>query len=405
MGVLPQGSRAAIAFALVAVLAAGATASAVRPVGPVMLPSTRAGEGPPVPRTPGGPGCVERTLARLDLAQRVGQLFIGAVDGTSPTNVQLNQVRRHHLGGVIIMGTNVRGVRTTRALSELVNAQATNTDGVRLWIATDQEGGEIQRLTGPGFSTIPRAQRQSRLDPRALEHAARTWGTELWNAGVNLNLAPVLDTVPTELHRVNRPIGRLGRQYGSTPEAVGERGLAFVRGMRTAHVQSSVKHFPGLGRARGNTDFEADVVDPVTGRGDAILEPFHAAKAEGIPMIMVSLARYPRIDPANIGVFSPTVLRDMIRGDLGYPGVVISDDLGIAAAVREMPPGERVVRFLAAGGDVVLTVRDVLVPAMIAAVVRRANTDPAFRDHVLAATRRVLVAKDAAGLLPCRPAS
>lgn len=266
----------------------------------------------------------------------MGQLFIGGVDGTAPTNVQLNMIRRHHLGGVILMGDNTGGVRATRAVTALINAQATTTAGVRLWVATDQEGGAIQRLSGPGFSAIPSARRQSRLHPYALERRARIWGTELWNAGVNLNLAPVMDTVPAELGRANRPVGRFGRQYGATPREVTERGMAFIRGMRAARIQTGVKHFPGLGRVRGNTDFEADVADTRTTRGDAVLEPFRAAGTEGVPMIMVSLARYPRIDPVNIAAFSPTTLRGMIRGDLRYTGVIVSDDLGIAATVRDL---------------------------------------------------------------------
>lgn len=405
MGVAPPAVRRAVpAVLLLSALAGTVTASAVRPVGTVALPGAWAA-GPPVPGSPGGPGCVERTLARLSLPQRVGQLFIGAVDGTAPTNAQLNMIRRHHLGGVIMMGDNTGGVRATRAVTALVDAQASTTGGVRLWIATDQEGGAIQRLSGPGFSTIPSARRQSRLDPYALERRARVWGAELWSAGVNLNLAPVMDTVPAGLGRANRPIGRFGRQYGATPRAVGERGMAFVRGMRAAHIQTSVKHFPGLGRVRGNTDLEADVVDTVTRAGDPALEPFRAAGAGTgtgeAPMIMVSLARYPRIDPANIAAFSPATLRGMIRGDLRYRGVIVSDDLGVAAAVGDVPAGSRAVRFLEAGGDVVLTVKDALVPTMTAAVVRRAGEAPAFREHVTAAARRVLTAKDAAGLLPC----
>jgi beta-N-acetylhexosaminidase len=399
--VMSSGGRWAVPAAVLGVLATALTASVVLPTGPVALPSATAGGSPSAPRPPGGTACVERTLARLDLRQRVGQLFIGGVDGTAPTSAQLSMIRGHRLGGVIMMGTNTSGVRATRAVTAMLNAQATTTGGVRLWVSTDQEGGAIQRLTGPGFSAIPSARRQSRLDPAALEREARVWGAQLWSAGANLNLAPVLDTVPAGLGPANRPIGRFGRQYGATPGKVAGGGAAFLRGMRAAHVQTSAKHFPGLGRVRGNTDLERDVADTVTTRDDAALEPFRAAARADVPMIMVSSARYTQIDPHRIAVFSPVVMRDMIRGDLRYRGVIVSDDLGIAASVRGLPPGERAVRFLAAGGTVVISVKHTAVAPMIAGVLGRARRDPAFRAHVTSAARAVLTTKDTAGLLPC----
>lgn len=424
-----RAARSVLVTSLLAALAAVSTAGIALPTRPIALPDPREGDAPPTWLPPGDHGCVRRTLVALDLPQRIGQLFIAGVDGAVPSHAQLSMITHYRLGGVILMGESTGGVRATRAVTKLINAQATTTGGVRLWIAVDQEGGAIQRLTGPGFSTMPSARRQGRLAASALERMARAWGTELWNAGANLNLAPVLDTVPPHMERGNRPIGRFGRQYGETPRQITDSGMAFVRGMRAAGVQTSAKHFPGLGRVRGNTDFEADVVDPVTTRDDAALEPFRAltgggaageapggdanredgedARGEGgagagrVDMIMVSSARYPRIDPANPAVFSPTVLRGMIREDLRYRGVVVSDDLGLAAAVRAMPPGERAVRFLAAGGDVVLTVKHTAIPAMVAAVSRRAVADPAFRALVDRAAERVLTAKNAAGLLPC----
>ena len=87
-----------------------------------------------------------------------------------------------------------------------------------------------------------------------LRSRARTWGDQLHQAGINLNLAPVLDTVPAELGRDNRPVGYYHREYGHTPNAVASHGTAFAAGMRAAEVQPVAKHFPGLGRVRANTD-------------------------------------------------------------------------------------------------------------------------------------------------------
>ncbi|CAA9271214.1 MAG: beta-glycosyl hydrolase [uncultured Blastococcus sp.] len=124
------------------------------------------------------------------------------------------------------------------------------------------------------------------------------------------------------------------------------------------------------------------------------------ARSPADPFVMVSSATYPRIDPAEQAAFSPVVVTELLRERLGFEGVVISDDLGDARAVRDVPPGERAVRFLAAGGTLVLTVDAELVPGMVAAVLARDAADPAFAAIVDDAVRTALLAKDGAGLVP-----
>ena len=170
--------------------------------------------------------------------------------------------------------------------------------------------------------------------------------------------------------------------------------------MRAAGIDTTAKHFPGLGRVVGNTDDTADVVDNVTTPHDSYLDPFGAAVKAGTPFVMVSLATYTKIDPNHLAVFSPTIIKGILRDDLGFRGVVISDSLG-AAAVASIPPATRGTDFIAAGGDMIISN---LIPAavgMAQGISARAATDPAFRALVDAATLRVLEAKNAAGLLPC----
>jgi beta-N-acetylhexosaminidase len=169
--------------------------------------------------------------------------------------------------------------------------------------------------------------------------------------------------------------------------------------MAAGGVMSVAKHFPGLGRVTGNTDFTSDVVDNVTTATDPYLSSFRAAIGAKVPMVMVALATYTRIDPSQLAVFSPTVMK-LLRS-FGFGGVIVSDDLGEAAAVQAIAPGTRAVRFLTAGGDLI-TSQD-LGPAeqMAAAVLARAEGNAAFRTTVDAAAQRVLTAKQAAGLLPC----
>ena len=127
-------------------------------------------------------------------------------------------------------------------------------------------------------------------------------------AGVNLDLAPVADVVPPGKDATNAPIGQLKREYGHDPSTAASHVTAFIAGMKQAGVATTAKHFPGLGRVVGNTDFTGDVVDSVTTRNDPYLAPFAAAVGAGVPFVMVSLATYTQIDPDHLAVFSPAVI-------------------------------------------------------------------------------------------------
>ncbi len=175
-----------------------------------------------------------------------------------------------------------------------------------------------------------------------------------------------------------------------------------MRGLSDGGVAATVKHFPGLGRVRANTDTTAGVTDAITRRHDPYLEPFRAAIEADAPFVMMSSARYTRLDPRQPAAFSPYVVGRMLRGDLGFDGVVISDDLARARQVARFPPAERALRFIGAGGDVVLTVDPAPLPAMYRAVLGKARRNADFRAQVRASALRVLTAKQEQGLLPKR---
>jgi len=328
-------------------------------------------------------------------AQRVGQLFMVGASSQGPDAATMQAIRVDHVGSVILTDTSQRGVGEIAAISRGLQHAAGNT--AKLFIATDQEGGEVQRLQGPGFDTIPSATQQGTMPPAQLRADARRWGAQLRAAGVNLNLAPVVDIVPAGTP--NAPIGAMFRQFGSDPATVAAHGIALAQGLADAGIDATSKHFPGLGRVTDNTDTSAGVNDHITTRHDAFLAPFAAAIKAGVPFVMMATADYIRIDPAHPAAFSPTIVTGMLRGDLGFRGVVISDDLGGAAQVAAYSPAARALDFIAAGGDVVLTVNSAQIPEMTAAVLSAAKADPRFRAEVDAAALRVLTAKQARGLL------
>lgn len=365
---------------------------------------------PPVPPPTARPSttkpqadCVTRTINAMSVRQRVGQLFMTAVSSTGMTTSQANALTAGRVGSVFLMGHTNAGTAAVRAVTDRVRTLAPAVLGSRvgMFVSTDQEGGQVQVLAGPGFSSIPSAVTQGGWSTTRLRSNAALWGRQLRTAGANMDLAPVADTVPPDLVDVNQPIGRLSRYYGTDPSSVAAHSTAFLNGMQQAGVAPTIKHFPGLGRVIGNTDLSRNVVDSVTTRTDPYLQPFRSGIQAGTPFVMISNAIYARIDPAHQAAFSPTVIRTVLRGSLGFRGVVISDDLGQAVAVTDRSPARRALDFLLAGGNLVLTVVPSDIAPMTSAVVSRLPGDAALRTAVNDSLRRVLTAKQNAGLLTC----
>jgi len=346
--------------------------------------------------------CATRVLAGMTEEQRIGQLFLLGLANDQLGAAEMNAIRSYHLGSVWFVEQSTAGVAAIRAVADSVQGLATadTTASVGFFVAANQEGGIIQSLSGPGFSTIPSALDQGAIDPATLRSRAALWGRELASAGVNLNFAPVLDVVPPGTDAQNAPIGALRRGYGHDPATVSAHAIAFMRGMGDAGIATTGKHFPGLGRVTGNTDFTS-AVDDVTTANDAYLSPFRDAVAAGIPMVMVALAKYQQIDPAELAVFSPTVMRQMLRVSLGFSGVVVSDDLGATVAVANIPAADRAINFLNAGGDLIISKTVAPANAMAAAIATRVSSDAAFKARVDDAALRVIRAKMTFGLVRC----
>ncbi|MEP6807120.1 MAG: glycoside hydrolase family 3 N-terminal domain-containing protein [Chloroflexota bacterium] len=335
-------------------------------------------------------------------AQRIGQLFMIGLTDDHLDVADSQAIAAFHYGSVLFAKRTAVGVASLRAVSDAVQARATlsATHGVRFFIAANQEGGLVEALSGPGFATIPSALSQGAMSTTQLTALATRWGRELRAAGVNLDLAPVADVVAPGTDAQNAPIGALDREFGHDAADVAGSVAAFIAGLRAGGVGTTAKHFPGLGRVLGNTDFTQSVVDSVTTRHDPYLQPFARAIRAGVPFVMISLATYERIDPNHLAAFSNIVINRMLRGDLGFRGVVISDSLG-ATAVRSLSPGTRAIDFLDAGGDMIVLNQLDQAITMARAVAALATAHDWFRARVYNAAWHVLRAKEAAGLLQC----
>ncbi|POX68614.1 beta-N-acetylhexosaminidase [Microbacterium sp. Ru50] len=350
---------------------------------------TATGPAPPTPTA--SPG----RAAALGLEGCVGQVLMVGTPVDTVSSDAAAAIRDRGVGGLFLHGRSSSGVEATAALVAQFRDLAPE-GSPKLWVATDQEGGEVQVLSGPGFDEMPYAVRQADLGPDALRAAATTWGAQLAAAGIDVNLAPVADIVTSADTRLdNPPIGALGRQYGYDEQTVAAGAGAFADGMRASGVLPTFKHFPGLGRVDANTDYTAEVLDTVVSAESPDVDVYRALTASGPSIVMVGTARYQNIDPDHPAAFSSAVL-DLLRDRVGFDGVVITDDLSAAAAAEIVAPGDRAVEALSAGVDIVLASADpTVLPAMYDAVLSRAESDAAFAERVDESCGRVLAAKDA----------
>jgi beta-N-acetylhexosaminidase len=345
--------------------------------------------------------CTDSMLRNLSLEDRVGQIVMIGTPVANPQDA-LKTIIRYRIGGVFLAGrSSASAAELKQAISQL-GVAGRESNGIALHFGVDQEGGKVQTLSGADFPTIPNAVTQGGWDQATLRDKTTDWAKRLRDIGITIDLAPVADTVPTDVGDANPPIGALDRQFGANPTEVADDIATVVQAAQAAGILTTLKHFPGLGRVRANTDTSANARDDTATTSDPFLQPFAKGISAGTAAVMISSALYPKLDPNNIAAFSTPIITGLLREQMGFTGLVMSDDLGAAKAVTSVPVGDRAVRFIRAGGDLVLTVRLGDAGPMTDALIATAKSSTAFAARVAEAAGRVLRSKLKAGLLHCR---
>lgn len=338
--------------------------------------------------------------AALSLEQAAGQLvLLGVPAGTGLPS----SLAEHGAGGIFLLQV-WRSAEEVRAVVQQAREALAAPDGpsagIPPLIAVDQEGGQVRMLRDGAARSTASAAQLGATGADAVREAYRGIGEDLTALGIGLDLAPVADVVDPDMGRDNDPVGGLDRGFGTDPAAVSQCVTAAVQGLAASGVAPTLKHFPGLGRVSANTDTSAEgVVDERTGTDDPFLDPFRAGIEAGASVVMLSSAVYPRIDPDSPAMFSPAVVTDLLRGDLGFDALVITDDVGAAKAVQAVPVAERATRLLEAGGDVVLTAEPDLAGEMVGAITEWARRGPENEERMRASAARMLRLKQDLGLL------
>jgi beta-N-acetylhexosaminidase len=354
--------------------------------------STTTSTGPPHTGATSAPP-EQLLIAGMSLEQKAAQVLMVAFDGTEPSPGLLGWVGEGAVGGVLLLGRNVVDAEQVKGLvASLQDEAAVRGVSVPLFVAVDQEGGPVQRLRD-GVRQVPAARVLGETaDPEEAAALAHEVAQDLLGLGINMNLAPVADVVEDPDSFLYE------RSYSGDPDVVTAFVEAVVAAYREEGLLTVVKHFPGHGSATGDTHTGTAVAGASRTEFEGIhLVPFRAALAAGTSGVMAAHIVAPAYDPDNPASMSATIIGGLLRGELAFSGLVVADDLEMAAANRAHPA----VDALRAGCDLLITTgtyadqraaRDDIIAAVRAGDLEQTRLDDAVRC--------ILALKAAAGIIP-----
>lgn len=293
----------------------------------------------------------EQQWSGWSLKEKIGQLFVFGFHGFEPSADMNELIEEFGIGGTIYFTRNVKDARQVHGMSVQLQAKAAEAGKPPLLIAIDQEGGMVARLVD-GVTLMPGNMALGATGSAdAARQTAGVCGDELRKLGITLNYAPCIDVN----NNPDNPVINV-RSYSDSPELVSELGAAAVQGYQAARVAATVKHFPGHGDTSVDSHHALPVLTHDRQRLDAIeLKPFRAAIEAGTDCIMTAHVVLPAMEPSGVPcTLSATVLTGLLRGELGYDGVVVTDCLEMSAIDEFYGPAHGAVKAIQAGADMVL---------------------------------------------------
>ena len=331
----------------------------------------------------------------FEIPALVGQMIVGGFAGATLPPTFAEALRDRRRGGAILFRRNLPNIDQTADLTAaLLEASPRE---LPPFIGVDQEGGRVVRLPAPTLALPSMRELASFDDLDLVRSAAHAVGVELSALGFNLNFAPVLD-VNT---RADNPV--IGdRAFGADARTVMRCGVAFVRGLQQGNVLACGKHFPGHGDTEIDSHLDLPVVRHPRARLDELdLPPFRAAIGAGVAALMSAHVVYEQIDPGVPATMSRSICASLLRAELGFEGVLFSDDLEMKDITSRLTIEEAAVEAVWAGCDALLVCSDESAQDRAhAALTHRAEKDSRFRDRCREAVTRVMRARR---LCPPRP--
>jgi beta-N-acetylhexosaminidase len=276
-----------------------------------------------------------------------GQRLMIGFDGTELDATLKDIIEKLQVGGIILFSRNIVDPEQLNRLCASVQTCAREAGIPPLFIAIDQEGGAVARLKPP-FTQFPGPSQMK--DKAEVKQFARITAKELDGVGVNMNMAPVLDLLPEDTASV-----MAGRSFGSDPRQVSAMGTAVIRHLQRRRIMAVAKHFPGIGRTTDDSHIDMPRLDAgLETLHSSDLIPFQAAIDADVSAVMLAHIFYPTIDARWPASLSPPIARDLLRNDMNYQGVVITDDLDMGAIKKHFPIETVIQQVLAADIDIAL---------------------------------------------------
>ncbi len=344
---------------------------------------------------------VSGPVMAASLAQMAGQMVMIGFQGKSVANggvkAVLGDIEAGRVGGVMYLGANVQSLAKVRAMNMAFYAAA---QGPKPFIALDQEGGRVERLTrAVGFKEIPSAAQIGRSQsPDEAQQTYFAMASGLADLGFNINFGPVVDL---NINPNNPIIGRYGRSYGLDAGLVSQYAASFVMAHRRAGILTALKHFPGHGSSRN--DSHKGFVDISSTWRKSELNPYRNLIGQGLAdMVMVGHLYHDRFatrgGPQLPASLSPDWIEGVLRGQLGFAGVVVSDDLEMGAIRQNYSFKQAIILAVEAGVDILLfsntaNYRPTLAREIIAVLTEKARKDPAFTARIEQSYQRIMVLK------------
>lgn len=341
----------------------------------------------------------------MTLEQKIGQLMIIGFDGFTVDAELRTMIVDYHIGGVVLFARNVRSPEQVARLTNELQKIALESGHPGLFIAIDQEGGRVARLTEEtGFTEFPSAMAIAATgDSENARRMAAALAVEMRAVGINIDFAPDLDVN----NNPSNPVIGI-RSFSSDPAKVAAYGLAFAQGLQENGVMAFGKHFPGHGDTGVDSHIDLPLVPHDRARLDRVeLVPFRAAIEADIAGIMSAHVTFPAIDPAPglAATLSYPVLTGLLRHELGYDGLIVTDSLEMGAlAANGYPPQVSAPLAFAAGADLLLFNRDhAMHRDVFASLARAVREGKISREQVDASVQRILQTKGRFGLLDPQP--
>jgi beta-N-acetylhexosaminidase len=343
-----------------------------------------------------------REIHEMSLQEKIGQMILCGFEGTEPSASLETLIAEQRIGGVIYFARNVQNTKQIAELSGRLQEIAELNDTLPLWISIDQEGGMVARIT-EGVALMPGSMALAAGDagPEGAYEASFISGKELRSLGINLNFAPDLDVN----NNPDNPVIGV-RSFGESPEKVAQYGREAIRGFQDANVVATAKHFPGHGDTNTDSHLDLPTITHDEARIRAVeLVPFVEAIEGGVDAIMSSHIYFPALESKKLPVtLSKTVLTGLLREELGYDGVIMTDCMEMHAISEHYGTVAAAVMAVEAGADLVLiSHRQDLQVGAIAAIEHAVREGRIAEAHIDASVRRLLALKARRGVIAEQP--